>query len=220
MVETRKLVAILAADVVGYSRLAGCDEDRTLARLRALRSDLIDPTIAVHHGRVVKRTGDGSIVNSQAERSRYWRAFVKRNLTSLTRKQFVRRVAKCSSLAERKSGLNEFSIAIVAGLTTSRRIGAQPKPSPSYFDFDSSNASRPIEQFDTLLRGGSAPVAAKVARWSARPSWAAVGIAALSWLERHGFSAKRGQPRAIVVAPTFLNSSARLPVIDLQARRA
>ncbi len=62
MVETRKLVAILAADVIGYSRLAGSDEDRTLARLRALRSDLIDPTIAVHHGRVVKRTGDGSIV--------------------------------------------------------------------------------------------------------------------------------------------------------------
>ena len=62
MVETRKLVAILAADVVGYSRLAGSDEDRTLARLRALRSDLIDPTISVHHGRVVKRTGDGVIV--------------------------------------------------------------------------------------------------------------------------------------------------------------
>src|SRR5579864_7388888 len=53
MAETRKLAAILAADVVGYSRLAGTDEDRTLARLRALRSDLIDPTIAVHHGRVV-----------------------------------------------------------------------------------------------------------------------------------------------------------------------
>ena len=62
MVETRKLVAILAADVVGYSRLAGSDEDRTLARLRALRSDLIDPTIAIHNGRVVKRTGDGSII--------------------------------------------------------------------------------------------------------------------------------------------------------------
>src|SRR5262249_43871946 len=57
-----KLVAILASDVVGYSRLAGSDEDRTLARLRALRSDLIDPTISVHHGRVVKRTGDGVIV--------------------------------------------------------------------------------------------------------------------------------------------------------------
>jgi TolB-like protein len=58
----RKIVAILAADVVGYSRLAGTDEDRTLARLRALRSDLIDPTISVHKGRVVKRTGDGALV--------------------------------------------------------------------------------------------------------------------------------------------------------------
>ena len=62
MTETRKLAAILAADVVGFSRLAGADEDRTLARLRALRSDLIDPTIAVHHGRIVKRTGDGALV--------------------------------------------------------------------------------------------------------------------------------------------------------------
>ena len=62
MAETRKLAAILAADVVGYSRLAGADEDRTLARLRALRSDLIDPAVAVHNGRVVKRTGDGSLV--------------------------------------------------------------------------------------------------------------------------------------------------------------
>src|SRR5271168_1989148 len=62
MAETRKLAAILCSDVVGYSRLAGVDEDRILARLRALRSDLIDPTIAVHKGRIVKRTGDGSIV--------------------------------------------------------------------------------------------------------------------------------------------------------------
>jgi hypothetical protein len=57
MSETRKIAAILVSDVVGYSRLAGADEDRTLARLRALRSDLIDPTISVHHGRIVKRTG-------------------------------------------------------------------------------------------------------------------------------------------------------------------
>ena len=62
MVETRKLAAIFAADVVGFSRLTGADEDRTLARLRTLRSDLIDPTIAVHNGRVVKRTGDGAII--------------------------------------------------------------------------------------------------------------------------------------------------------------
>ena len=62
MSETRKLAAILVSDIVGYSRLAGADEDRILARLRTLRSDLIDPTIAVHHGRIVKRTGDGSII--------------------------------------------------------------------------------------------------------------------------------------------------------------
>jgi TolB-like protein/class 3 adenylate cyclase len=62
MAETRKLAAILVSDVVGYSRLAGADEDRILARMRALRSDLIDPLHAVHHGRVVKRTGDGAIV--------------------------------------------------------------------------------------------------------------------------------------------------------------
>lgn len=60
--ENRKLAAILAADVVGYSRLAGSDENMTLARLRTLRSDLIDPTIAAHFGHVVKRTGDGTLV--------------------------------------------------------------------------------------------------------------------------------------------------------------
>jgi adenylate cyclase len=62
MSETRKIAAILVADVVGFSRLAGDDEEGTLARLRALRSDLLDPAIAAHHGRMVKRTGDGSII--------------------------------------------------------------------------------------------------------------------------------------------------------------
>ena len=62
MSEARKIAAILVADIVGFSRLAGVDEERTLARLRALRSDLIDPTIALHNGRVVKRTGDGAVV--------------------------------------------------------------------------------------------------------------------------------------------------------------
>ena len=61
MSETRKLAAILVSDIVGYSRLAGADEERILARLRALRSDLIDPTVAVHRGRIVDRTGDGSL---------------------------------------------------------------------------------------------------------------------------------------------------------------
>src|SRR3974377_2395519 len=53
---------MLVPAVVGYSRLASADEDRTLARLRGLRSDLIDPAIGAHHGRIVKRTGDGTII--------------------------------------------------------------------------------------------------------------------------------------------------------------
>src|SRR5271155_2430088 len=62
MAGTRKIAAILVSDVVGYSRLAGADEDRTLSRLRGLRSDLIDPAIDAHRGRIVKRTGDGSLI--------------------------------------------------------------------------------------------------------------------------------------------------------------
>ena len=62
MAETRKVAAILVSDVVGYSRLAGVDEDRTLARLRSLRSELIEPTVTAHNGRIVKSTGDGSLV--------------------------------------------------------------------------------------------------------------------------------------------------------------
>src|SRR6202163_1482672 len=62
MGETRKIAAILAADVVGFSRMASADEDSTLARLRTLRSELIDPTVASQNGRVFKRTGDGALV--------------------------------------------------------------------------------------------------------------------------------------------------------------
>jgi TolB-like protein/class 3 adenylate cyclase len=58
----RKLAAILAADIAGYSRLVGRDEEGTLARLRALRRELIDPTIAEHRGRIFKTTGDGMLV--------------------------------------------------------------------------------------------------------------------------------------------------------------
>jgi len=62
MSQTRRLAAILAADVAGYSRLMGADEEGTLARLKALRAELIDPAIAEHHGRIVKTTGDGLLV--------------------------------------------------------------------------------------------------------------------------------------------------------------
>jgi adenylate cyclase len=59
---TRRLAAILAADVVGYSRLMGADEEGTLNRLKAHRRELVDPKIREHHGRIVKTTGDGMLV--------------------------------------------------------------------------------------------------------------------------------------------------------------
>jgi class 3 adenylate cyclase len=62
MSPTRRLAAILAADVAGYSRLMGADEEGTLERLKALRRELLDPKIAEHHGRIVKTTGDGMLV--------------------------------------------------------------------------------------------------------------------------------------------------------------
>jgi class 3 adenylate cyclase/ABC-type uncharacterized transport system substrate-binding protein len=62
MASTRRLAAILAADVAGYSRLMGADEEGTLVRLKALRAELINPKIAAHHGRIVKTTGDGLLV--------------------------------------------------------------------------------------------------------------------------------------------------------------
>jgi len=59
MAATRRLAAILAADVAGYSRQIGSDEQATLRRLKAIRAELVDPGIAAHHGRIVKTTGDG-----------------------------------------------------------------------------------------------------------------------------------------------------------------
>ena len=62
MSRIRRLAAILAADVAGYSRLMGANEEGTLERLKALRRELFDPKIAEHHGRIVKTTGDGLLV--------------------------------------------------------------------------------------------------------------------------------------------------------------
>src|SRR4051794_2146027 len=62
MSQTRRLAAILAADVAGYSRLIGADEEGTLNRLKSIRTDLIDPKITEHRGRIVKTTGDGLLV--------------------------------------------------------------------------------------------------------------------------------------------------------------
>jgi adenylate cyclase len=62
MSQTRRLAAILAADVAGYSRLIGVGEDGTLQGFKAIRNELFDPSIAAHNGRLVKTTGDGFLV--------------------------------------------------------------------------------------------------------------------------------------------------------------
>ncbi|MDR3466038.1 MAG: hypothetical protein P4M07_08855 [Xanthobacteraceae bacterium] len=58
----RRLAAVLAANVAGYSRLMGADEQGTLARLKAVRKSFVDPAVASHRGRIVKTTGDGMLV--------------------------------------------------------------------------------------------------------------------------------------------------------------
>jgi TolB-like protein/class 3 adenylate cyclase len=86
MSATRRLAAILAADVAGYSRLIGIDEEGTLDRLKAIRAELIDPTITEHHGRIVKTTGDGllvefgSVVDALRCASKWQRGMAERNV--------------------------------------------------------------------------------------------------------------------------------------------
>jgi adenylate cyclase len=63
----RRLAAILAADVVGYSRLMEADEAGTHARLKSVRKEFIEPRIAEHHGRIVKLTGDGAATSSSTK---------------------------------------------------------------------------------------------------------------------------------------------------------
>jgi adenylate cyclase len=83
----RRLAAILAADVAGYSRLIGSDEAGTLAQLRAIRDEVIDPAIAAHNGRLVKTTGDGllvefsSVVDALRSASEIQAGMVDRNAT-------------------------------------------------------------------------------------------------------------------------------------------
>ena len=62
MTEQRRLAAIVSADVAGYSRLMGRDERGTLAALKTLRQEVVDPAIASHGGRIVKTTGDGLLL--------------------------------------------------------------------------------------------------------------------------------------------------------------
>src|SRR6516225_12468291 len=98
MSQTRRLAAILAADVAGYSRLMGADEEATLARLKALHRELVDPKIAEHRGRLVKTTGDGllvefpSVVEAVSCALAVQRAIVERNAATPEEKRITFRI--------------------------------------------------------------------------------------------------------------------------------
>src|SRR6202023_621441 len=98
MRHTRRLAAILAADVAGYSRLIGVDEGGTLRQLKAIRAELMDPKIAEHNGRLVKTTGDGflveftSVVDALRCASEVQAEMAERNATVLTEKRIEFRI--------------------------------------------------------------------------------------------------------------------------------
>ena len=98
MTATRRLAANLAADVAGYSRLIGADEGGTLQALKAIRAELIDPTIAAHNGRLVKTTGDGllvefsSMVNALCCATEVQTGMAERNATVPTEKRIEFRI--------------------------------------------------------------------------------------------------------------------------------
>src|SRR5204863_411229 len=95
----RRLAAILAADVVGSCRLIGIDEEGTLAQLKALRKTLFDPKIAEHHGRIVKNTGDGALVEfaSVLDSVRFADGMVEDIITGLSRSKALFVIARTSS---------------------------------------------------------------------------------------------------------------------------
>src|SRR3954470_23775196 len=94
----RRLAAVLAADVAGYSRLMGADEEGTLNRLKAHRRQLVDPKIKEHHGRIVKTTGDGmlvefsSVVDAVRCAVEIQRAMVDRNAETAEDKRIIFRI--------------------------------------------------------------------------------------------------------------------------------
>ena len=106
----RRLLAILAADVVGYSRLMEADEPGTIARLKAIRTELAEPLVAEHHGRIVKLMGDGvlvvfeSVVDAVACAVAIQKAVSERNSTMLEAERIVFRI-----------GINLGDVALVDG---------------------------------------------------------------------------------------------------------
>jgi adenylate cyclase len=233
--ESRKLAAILVSDVVGYSRLAVVDEDRILARLRTLRSDLIDPTIAVHHGRIVKRTGDGSIVEFRSVVDavncaiELQRAMVERNAEVAPDKRIEFRIGiHVGDVVEESDGdLMGDGVNIAARLESIAKPGAICLSEDAYRQVKGrldlavadlgptqlKNIAEPIRVYSLQV---GAPEPAKLGEPKRRPSPAllALGIAALAVLAAgigwYLFAASRRSPLTIT-APATVASNAAAP---------
>jgi adenylate cyclase len=235
MTETRNIAAILVADVVGYSRLAGADEDRTLSRLRALRSDLIDPAIAAHHGRIVKRTGDGSLIEfrSVVDAVRcaieVQNGLIERNAGLAPERRIEFRVGiHLGDVVEESDGdLMGDGVNIAARLESICEPGAICLSDDAYRQVSGrldlavadlgptqlKNIAEPIRVYSLQV---GAPAVAKPAQPKTRPSLAplALGFAALVVLVAGGVFYFLGQNRTAPVAtsaPTPVASNAATP---------
>ncbi len=118
----RRLAAILAADVVGYSRLMGVDEAGTLARLKALRKDVIDPRIAEHGGRIVKLMGDGTLVEFLRYPPRQWKSLRTTNAVERLHGEFKRRIKSQCALPNAETAAMLFWALMASGQITMRRV--------------------------------------------------------------------------------------------------
>ncbi|TIL39179.1 adenylate/guanylate cyclase domain-containing protein [Mesorhizobium sp.] len=198
----RKLLAILAADVVGYSKAMEADEAGTIARLRAIRADLTDPAIARHHGRIVKLMGDGalvafdSIVDAVACAEEIQKAMAARNAALPEPERMVFRIGvnlgdvalvdgdfygDGVNVAARLEQLAEPGGVMVSGTAFDHLQGKLDCPLDFIGEQQVKNIARPVRAYRLRLDG-------KRARWTLRkamPRWAipvAVALAALAIL--------------------------------------
>ncbi|RWO88582.1 adenylate/guanylate cyclase domain-containing protein [Mesorhizobium sp.] len=198
----RKLLAILAADVVGYSKAMEADEAGTIARLRAIRADLTDPAIARHHGRIVKLMGDGalvafdSIVDAVACAEEIQKAMAARNAALPEPERMVFRIGvnlgdvalvdgdfygDGVNVAARLEQLAEPGGVMVSGTAFDHLQGKLDCPLDFVGEQQVKNIARPVRAYRLRLNG-------KRARWTLRkamPRWAipvAVALAALAIL--------------------------------------
>lgn len=219
----RRLAAIMAADVVAYSRLMGADEEGTLAALKALRADVVDPALGRHHGRLVKTTGDGllvefaSVVDALRCALQWQQGVARRNVGIADDRRFVFRI-----------GINLGDVIVEGddihgdGVNVAARLEAMAKPGticlsraardqvrdklPLQFDslgaLEVKNIARPVQAFLVMPDAGARPAGVPIRRkrsWL-RPASVAGIVAALvaagllAWLAPWASLATRFSP--------------------------